>query len=181
MSQLQGAIVMGWAVLAGCLPAYAEVTGEIVEWGITSGHRGPPPEAPGPDETGLAPAREMRGVTYPERTDTIEARLCRGFGIQVRLTRSDGGQLPTRVEARVAHPTFTRPDGATSTEDRFPSDVIRGVSHIGFTFDYEWEMVPGAWSIAVFVRGAEVARRDFTVVSPSPGAPRSECRPDTTS
>ena len=169
-----------FAVLASGNAAVAEVTAEIVDWGIVSGHREPPPEAMRPGESGLAPSRPMHDIRYEQRTDTIEARLCRNFGITVRLS-ADDGVLPPTIEVRVAHPTFTRPDGATSTEDRFPSALIGSGSFAGFTFDHEWEMVPGAWSIAIFAEGHEIARRSFTITSPAPGSPRSECQPGTIS
>ncbi|WP_166652580.1 DUF3859 domain-containing protein [Enterovirga rhinocerotis] len=149
------------------------MTAEIVDWGVVSGERKAP--APETGDRGLSGARPMRNVRYEERTDRIVAKLCRSFGITVTLSAPTPRQMPRRVEVRVAHPTMTRADGAASSEHRFSSHVIDGETHIGFGFDHDYELQPGAWSISVHARGTEIARKAFTVVLPPPGAPRSEC------
>lgn len=151
----------------------AEPRGEIVDYGITAGRR--IAGTPGPGEAGLAPASEMRNLRYLDRTDRIEARLCRNFGLSLRLGDDIPRILPRQVSVRVEHPPLTRPDGRTSTEDRFPSAVIDGVSHVGFTFEHEWEMAAGEWIIIVSTRGREIARKAFTITLPPPGAPNSDC------
>lgn len=153
--------------------AAAAPKGEIVDFGLTAGRR--IMATPTIGETGLEPAREMKNIRYFERTDRIEARLCRNFGLTIRLTDAIPKALPRSVSVRVLHPRFTRTDGKTSTEDRFQSAVIDGLTHIGFTFDHEWEMEPGGWTFIVSASGQEIARKDFTITAPPPDAPNSDC------
>ena len=91
-------------------------------------------------------------------------------GAVLALVSSAG---PSAAEG--ARPALTRPDGKASTEDRFPSAVDNGVTHIGFTFDHEWEMEPGRWTFVISASGQEIARKEFTVSIPPPGAPNSDC------
>ncbi|MEZ2407199.1 hypothetical protein GGC47_002068 [Bosea sp. OAE752] len=153
--------------------AVAAPKAEIVDFGVTVGRR--MMAAPTPGGTGLEPAREMKNIRYLERADRIEARLCRNFGLTLKLSDAIPQILPRQVSVRVLHPQFTSPDGKTSTQDRFPSAVIEGVTHIGFTFDHEWEMEPGSWTFIVSAGGQEIARKDFTVTASPPGAPNSDC------
>ena len=117
----------------------------------------------------------MTGVRYIERTDRIEARLCRSFGIRVKLDDRPLRRVPSRVDVLVRHPTLARLDGKQSAETRFPSYVDSGMSAVGFTFDHEWEMVAGTWTVIVSSRGEELAHKVFTVTVPAPGAPDSDC------
>lgn len=153
--------------------AAADPRSQIIDYGITAGRR--IPGTPGPGEVGLAPASEMTNIRYLDRTDRIEARLCRNFGLSLRLSDDIPRVLPRQVSVRVEHPPLARPDGKTSTEDRFPSAVIDGVSHVGFTFEHEWEMAAGDWTIIVSIRGREIARKTFAITLPPPGAPNSDC------
>lgn len=160
------------ALVAASGQAAAAPKAEIVDFGLVAGRR---LMASPPSGDGLEPAREMKNIRYLERTDRIEARLCRNFGLTLRLSDAIPRTLPRWVSVRVAHPQFTRPDGKTSSEDRFPSAVVDGVTHVGFTFEQEWEMQPGNWQFVILVGGQEIARKDFTVTIPPPGAPNSDC------
>ena len=166
------------AVLAAsCLDgasAWAHPTAEILDWGPMTGQRalGAPLGTGG---TGMAPAVPMSHQRYLERTDVIEARLCRSFGVKLRIVPGVGEPEPGVVGVHVLHPTFTAPGGATSTEDDFISAVVFGQTHAGFTFDHDWEMQPGAWTFVISVGGTVVARQDFRVTLPPAGAPTSDC------
>lgn len=146
---------------------------EILDFGVTAGRR--VDSAPDAGQSVLEPIRAMQKLRYIERTDRIEAKLCRNFGITVKLAPSPPFRAPDRVEVRVLHPKLTRPDGKESTQTRFPSFVVNGVSHVGFTFDHNWEMAPGPWTMIISAGGDEIARKDFTVTLPPPGAPNSDC------
>lgn len=180
IAHLARIVALAIAMLAGALPAVAQVRGEVIDWGITTSQREPDQATPDPGEVGLAPARKVSDLRYVERTDTIEARLCRGFGFTVMLSAPDGTGLPDHVEGRIQHPTMTRPDGVTGTEARARSEVIDDTAYVGFSFDHGWEMVAGDWTLSIVVRGAEVARRTFTILAPRHGSPNSECVPDIT-
>lgn len=165
------------ALYLACLqPAGAEVSAEIVERGITIGRQIVPAQ-PDPGDRNLSPAKGIRAVRYLERTETIEARLCRSFGVTIRLKATPPGDLPQVLDVRIRHPKFTREDGATNSEDRFRTWPTGDIAHAGFSFDHIWEMEPGDWEIALLLHGVELARQPFIVTAPPPGAP-SDCHSD---
>ena len=165
------ALAMGWL---GAGPASAHPTAEVLDWGLMTGRRAPGTPL-GEGGTGMAPAVPMSHQRYIARTDAIEARLCRSFGLHLRIVPGAGEPEPGLVVVRVLHPTFTGPDGATSTEDAFASSVVFGQTHAGFTFDHDWEMRPGDWTFVVVAGGAVVATKRFHVTLPPAGAPTSDC------
>lgn len=142
---------------------------EIVEYGVMLSERGKAK----PDHGGktLSPVHEMSDVRFIQRTDQIEAGLCKTFGIAVEYS---DGPMPEQVEVRVVHPRFTRPDGESSELEMFYSDVVASRTQIGFTFDYEWEAQPGEWAMVIVLDGVELTRKTFTVTRPLGGL-RSEC------
>lgn len=162
------------ALCAAAAPAAARPTAELLDWGRVDGVRGAAP-GPGEEGTGLAPALPMSHQSVVERTDAIEARLCRSFGMMLRILPGPGEREPEGVVVHVIHPLLTRPDGATSTEDAFASLVVFGHTYAGFTFDHGWEMRPGDWTFVVVADGAVVATKRFRVTLPPAGAPASDC------
>ncbi len=165
--------VLATSCLAGA-GAWARPTAEILDWGPMTGRRalGAPLGTGG---TGMAPAVPMSHQRYLERTDAVEARLCRSFGVKLRILPGPGEPEPGLVVVTVLHPTFTAPGGATSTEDTFISAVVFGQTHAGFTFDHDWERQPGAWTFVISVGGTVVARQNFRVSLPPAGTPTSDC------
>ena len=89
--------------------AVAAPKAEIVDFGVTVGRR--MMAAPTPGGTGLEPAREMKNIRYLERADRIEARLCRNFGLTLKLSDAIPQILPHHGAHRDLHPQFTLPDG----------------------------------------------------------------------
>lgn len=168
----------GPAVLAALFcaagTAQAHPTAEVLDWGRMAGERASA-APPGEEGTGLAPALPMVRQRNIERTDAIEARLCRSFGLKLRILPGPGEPEPAVVRVRVLHPTFTGPGGATSAEDDFTSSVIFGQTYVGFTFDHPWEMRPGEWTIVVAAAGTVVAGKRFHVTLPPEGAPTTDC------
>ena len=169
---------IGLAAVAGCWlgagSASAHPTAKILDYGVMTGRRAL--ETPlGQGGTGLTPAVPMSHQRYIAQTDAIEARLCRSFGLHLLIVPGAGEPEPGAVIVHVLHPTFTGPGGATSAEDDFASAVVFGQTHVGFTFDHDWEMRPGDWTFVVSAGGAVVAVRSFHVFLPPPGAPTPDC------
>ena len=79
-------------------PAVAGPKAEIVDFGVVVGRLvDSQPEA---GQRALEPVRAMQKLRYIERSDRIEARLCRNFGITVRLIPTPPFRTPDRVEVR---------------------------------------------------------------------------------
>ena len=168
--------------------AHAAFSAFIVDWGeIRADVAGL--LDPDRDDHSLTPTLSIREPEFTRRTDGIEARLCRQFGVWHLLKADTGTPLPRSLRVHVRYPRLTRPDGASSEEDSFltsvtprtPSNTPPGVE-IGstaafFMFNYAWEMQPGAWNFEFRDGDALVASKTFTVTAPpdAPGWP--ECGP----
>lgn len=172
---------MAVAILLATCPARAELKAEILDFGLTTGRRVQTNIPPQPGEVGLSPSARMANIKHLVQTDKIEARRCRSFGVTVRLSPDSPDQMPQHVDVRTDHPTLTRPDGVSGRLGRFRSEVVDGTTYAGFSFDYDWEMQPGTWTFTLSVSGVEIARKSFTITTPSSGGSKSECWEDTVS
>lgn len=157
----------------GASPACAHATAEVVEWGRMTGERATSALSDG--GSALVPTVPMSHQRYLERTDVIEARLCRSFGLMLRIRPGPDEPEPGLIRVRILHPTLTGPDGTTSTVEDFATAVVSGETHAGFTFDHAWEMAPGRWTFVISLGGPEIARHTFTVTMPAAGAAASDC------
>lgn len=118
--------------------------------------------------SGVTERVSSEGVRLLHRTDRIEAAPCRRFGAWFQLQPPGrAGLLP--ITQRLTHPMMTRPDGVSGTVEA--DDVLLDDSPIlsGFSFTYDWEMVPGTWTFAVLSGGKVLAEKSFEVVAPPGG------------
>ena len=118
--------------------------------------------------SGVTERVSSEGVRLLRRTDRIEAAPCRRFGAWFQLQPPDrGGLLP--ITQRLTHPMMIRPDGVAGTVEA--DDGLLDGSPIlsGFSFTYDWEMVPGTWTFALLSGGKVLAEKSFEVVAPPGG------------
>ena len=108
------------------------------------------------------------GARLARRTDRIEAAPCHRFGVWFRVQPPGrAGLVP--ITQRLTHPLMTRPDGQSGTVETDDA-LVDGTPFLsGFSFTYEWEMVPGTWTFAVLSGGDVLAEKSFEVVA-SPDA-----------
>jgi len=102
-----------------------------------------------------------------EQTDRIPARLGVHFGLRLRAVGNiDGAEMD--VVCSDTYPGLPDPGRTTPmTEGEF-SQVFRlnEISPSLFTFEHEWEMVPGEWTFSFWHRGKQMAEKTFTVYQP---------------
>jgi hypothetical protein len=101
-------------------------------------------------------------------TDVVKAKIGTKFGIVFEVTSLESRQAV--IEAILIHPPIIHPtDGMRTKEsaEMGPFDVVNGrvQSSYGFGFDHEYEMVPGAWTIEIWVQGAKILEKRFSVVN----------------
>ncbi len=178
------------ALTSAILPcsAHAALGAFIVDWGEVRGDVAGLLD-PDRDDHSLTPTLSIREPEFIRRTDGIEARLCRQFGVSYLLKADAGTPLPHSLRVHVRHPRLTRPDGVSSEEDSFltsvrprtppnaPPGVETGSTASFFMFNYAWEMQPGAWTFEFRNGDALVASKTFTVTAPSGASGRQECGP----
>ncbi len=157
-------------------PALAGLHGEVTDYGETTAERERPARQT-PDDHSLVPRTTIERIRYLDRSSSLPAHSCLRFGVTVRLSSDDGGQLPSKLIVVITHPRITRPDQASSIQDSFPTPVLRDTAYAGWTFDHTWEQQPGQW-VVTFMDGSEViASKTFTITVPSPGGSRCPANP----
>ena len=167
----------GWAsgaVVAACVTAVApaaaadlpEVT--VREYGEYTVQR--EDELPGmlAGSSGVTGRVSSVGARLVRRTVRIEAGPCRRFGawFQPRHPLPDG-ILP--ITARLTHPVMVRPDGRSGTVESDAGVLGDEPMLSGFSFTFDWEMVPGTWTFAVLSGDRVLAEQVFEVLGPPTG------------
>jgi hypothetical protein len=102
-----------------------------------------------------------------QSTTTIKASIGTIFGILVKLIGEPDGAIITS-HFRCIHPRLTDPvSGHTSETDDWESPRPIGIPrYVSYTFDHDWEFVPGKWTIQVLQDGKVLAEKAFDVVAP---------------
>ena len=105
---------------------------------------------------------------FLEHTNRVVARKGITFGFRYRLTEVQTNS-PLDVEMLVSYPPLTFGNGERAAQRRpllvrfRPGDVTRA-HFAGFTFDQEFEMVPGEWTVALRYKGRDILNKKFNVV-----------------
>ena len=99
-----------------------------------------------------------------EQTSDIHAMRGTSFGLRVSFSgHPSGATMPIR--AKCLHPKFTDPaTGRSSEVEEWPGTGAMGRSgYVGYTFDNDWELVPGQWTIEVSVGSTFRVEKTFNV------------------
>jgi hypothetical protein len=136
---------------------------EIVEFGVFSaiksqGYVDAPNAIAGKSHAGTE-------ATLIESTTTIHASVGTSFGILVKFIGEPDGEVVPCM-AKCLHPKFTDPSSQRSSEvEQWENrGTIGGAGYIGYTFDNSWELVPGQWTIQIFVGSKLRAEKTFNVI-----------------
>jgi hypothetical protein len=124
------------------------------------------------DERGtMAASGSIRGQAHVvadavllERTTDIHATRGTSFGLRISFVgEPSGARVPIR--AKCVHPKFTDPaTGRSSEVEEWPGTGVMGRSgYVGYTFDNDWELVPGQWTIEVSVGSTLRVEKTFNV------------------
>jgi hypothetical protein len=99
-----------------------------------------------------------------ESTADIHATRGTSFGLRVSFVGDTSG-VTVPIKAKCLHPLFTDPaTGRSSDVEEWPGSGVTGrTGYVGYTFDNEWELVPGQWTIQVFVGATLKVEKTFNV------------------
>jgi hypothetical protein len=136
---------------------------EIVEWGIyrydIAGQEAAPNSPSG-----------VRNVVHDARlaqaTTTVPALVGMKFGYRFKVAgRNPGASVRLKYVARFPGRGLTNPaTGRTFAASEFCSDVIVGeVAYRGYSFDFDWEVETGPWTLEVWHEGRKLAEKTFIV------------------
>ncbi len=152
-----------WPALAQDAPKVA-----VVEFGEYTVRREVPLNEQRIGSSGVTERVSSEGAHLLRRTDRIEAAPCRRFGAWFQLQPpGQAGLLP--ITQRLTHPVMTRPDGVSGTVEADDGLLDGSPVLSGFSFTYDWEMVPGTWTFALLSGSKVLAEKSFEVVAPPGG------------
>ena len=102
-----------------------------------------------------------------ENTSRGNASIGTTFGILVKLLGEPKGAMIT-AHFRCIHPKLTDPvSGHTHDADEWESPRPIGTPrYVSYTFDHDWEIKPGNWTIQVLADGKVIAEKTFDVIAP---------------
>jgi hypothetical protein len=153
-------------VLTGAPAAWADdevERVEIVEWGIYRDTR-----------TGVAPAplavtgttNLVTNVRLQQKTTTIPALVGMTFGMQYKVVGARPGTVVTlRCVTRLPSQGVTNPDtGRKFSVSEFEAEAVVGVTtYLGYSFDLDWEVETGPWTLEIWHDGRKLAEKTFIV------------------
>jgi hypothetical protein len=107
-------------------------------------------------------------VALVESTTNVPARISTSFGFRVKFAGKTPDEV-VRCTAKCLHPRLTDPlSGRSSEVDQWDTSGFSGQDgYIGYTFDNDWELVPGRWKLQVFQDSRLVLEKTFNV-EPTP-------------
>ena len=107
--------------------------------------------------------RTPTGIHFLERTRMIPAKKGVQFGFNYEITGAQKG--PLEVMIIVTHPRIQKPDGSISSGFKFKEKlpVVDGIAKgfTGYSFDHEYELVPGEWKFEFWVREGKLLEWTF--------------------
>lgn len=105
-------------------------------------------------------------VALVECTTNVPARIGTSFGFRVRFPGIPSNKV-VPCTAKCLHPELhDSSSGRTSVIDQWDTSGLSGEDgFIGYTLDNAWEVVPGPWTLQVFLDSKLVVEKTFNVVS----------------
>ncbi len=88
------------------------------------------------------------------------------FGMRYRVDGAPAG-APVELTLAVQFPAALQPAGAAgpvTRHERSATQAVGTTSYTGYSFDRDWEFVPGTWTLEVLQHGRKLAEQSFTVV-----------------
>ena len=137
---------------------------EIVNYGIyrveLTGQHIPMPS------TGAGSIHPVSSAILVAKTNQIPAKVGTSFGLMFILNGTPADS-EADVDVIVKHPSFKTPDGKTTAKLDKVTWRYRMDEKVGYTytFDHDWEAVPGKWSIEIWWRGKMLTSKRFLVKS----------------
>jgi hypothetical protein len=107
-------------------------------------------------------------ISLVSATTTIPARIGVHFGFYYTVTGApNGATVQVRYVNRFPGPGLKNPaTGETTHEEDYNQDVSIGDSNYkGWTFDHDYELVPGTWTFEIWYGDRKIGEQSFDVVA----------------
>ena len=118
-------------------------------------------------KSGLMDEGIFKDNALVKRTKTIKAELGVQFGFTYCASGLPNDDAVYNMEYKVSYPPMLIADGTISTgfsrmrQVRSKDGILS--NGIGFTFEHEWELAPGVWTLDVRHNNHVILSRQFTI------------------
>jgi len=159
-------ITKSW-ITCGCLMAASPLSANIITFGAESADFGvycavdADVEVPAEGTISGVVNLVTEPPVFQRRTNLIPAQIGIGFGVHLLVSPEYQGEIVVQ--------TIHSPMGPEAiTRESWVTEVTEGRMALhGFSFEYDYEMVRGDWSISASVDGRLIYHADFVVVDPA--------------
>ena len=126
----------------------------------------------------------VRKIRQVQATTKIPARTCISFGFEYTIAGTPvGTEVPIKMITKFPSQGLFNPQNRKTTyqNEMLITRTIGNVHLRSYTFDKEWELIPGVWTFQLWYKDQKLAEQSFTVVVPcvqgcdQPAIPKSEC------
>jgi hypothetical protein len=134
----------------------------ITEFGIYKAHVEETIDAPGA-ATGVT--HTLSDIDLVESTVIIPARLDVRFGFRYRIV-GPGKSVKVKRVVHFPEPGLRMPDNGNAilTSGSSFDRRIGDVHFFGYHIDYDWEILPGTWTLELWINDRKVASKSFELV-----------------
>jgi len=109
----------------------------------------------------------LDSFTLVQATTNVTARVGTRFGFRFTI-HGKPSNAPVALTMVGEHPPLKDPaTGKTQTRDEYQLESWIGQTYTSYSFDHEWELIPGKWKFEVWHRGKKLCEQSFTVVADS--------------
>jgi hypothetical protein len=136
---------------------------EIVEWGIFKFEARAEIASP---ETITGRSILVDNLRLQQTTTTIPALVGMNLGVRFRVVGSPpGARVRLKFVARFPEQGVTHPaKGKTFSNSEYYSDTVVGTTdYRGYSFDHDWEVEAGPWTLELWHEGRKLAEKEFMV------------------
>lgn len=107
----------------------------------------------------------LDSFTLVQATTNIPARIGTRFGFRYTI-RGTPSNAPIVLTMVGEHPPYKNPTtGKTQTRDEYELQSWIGQTYTSYSFDEEWELIPGTFQFEVWHEGKKLCEQAFAVVS----------------
>jgi hypothetical protein len=163
-----------WAILllSASVTALRAQTTDVTVYGVTFTDPGiysavTTKKVPAPG-TAAGTTNQLDNLSLVSRTETIPARIGTRFGFYYTVTGVPAGtQIQIKFATRPPSPGLKNPNtGETTYIDESTTYVTLGGSgnYHGWTFDYDYELLPGRWTFEIWYGDRKLGEQSFNVV-----------------
>ena len=155
-------------VVLTCTGAYAQTLQvdkiDVSDCGIYTAKVVGSVEAP---NTALGTSQILNNISLAETTRTIPAQIGVHFGFQYTLVGApNGAVVALHMVTIFPSPGLLNPaKQIPKMKDEYDHTVAIGKNNFhDYSFDNNWELVPGTWTFQIWYQGRKLAEQSFNVV-----------------